>query len=40
MVLVAISLLPIVGVRWVVGQHSMREVGSDLAARTRDVLIR
>jgi len=39
LVLLAISLLPMVLMRWV-GQRSMQELGNDLATRTRDVLIR
>ena len=37
-VLLCISLVPILVLRWM-GRHSMRELGDDLAARTRDVLI-
>ena len=39
LVLLAISLVPMLLIRWM-GQRSMRELGSDLATRTRDVLIR
>jgi sigma-B regulation protein RsbU (phosphoserine phosphatase) len=37
-VLLCISLVPILVLRWM-GRHSMRELGDDLAGRTRDVLI-
>lgn len=37
-VLLCISLVPILVMRWM-GGHSMRELGDDLAGRTRDVLI-
>ena len=39
LVLLAISLLPMLLMRWM-GQRSMQELGNDLATRTRDVLIR
>lgn len=39
LVLLAISLIPMLLMRWM-GQHSMRELGRDLATRTSDVLIR
>ena len=39
LVLLAISLVPMLLMRWM-GQRSMRELGNDLATRTRDVLIR
>ena len=39
LVLLAISLIPMLLMRWM-GQRSMRELGNDLATRTRDVLIR
>jgi len=39
LILLAISLIPMFLMRWM-GQHSMRELGNDLATRTRDVLIR
>jgi len=34
-VLLCISLVPILVLRWM-GRHSMRELGDDLAGRTRD----
>ncbi len=37
-VLLCISLVPILVLRWM-GRYSMRELGDDLAGRTRDVLI-
>ncbi len=39
LVLLAISLVPMLLMRWM-GQRSMRELGNDLATRTREVLIR
>ena len=39
LVLLTISLLPMLLMRWM-GQRSMQELGTDLATRTRDVLIR
>ncbi len=39
LVLLAISIIPMLLMRWM-GQRSMRELGNDLATRTRDVLIR
>ena len=39
LILLSISLLPVLIMRWN-GQRSMRELGDDLAARTRDVLVR
>ena len=39
LVLLAISLIPMLLMRWM-GQRSMRELGNDLATRTREVLIR
>ena len=38
LVLLAISLIPMLIMRWM-GQRSMRELGKDLATRTRDVLL-
>jgi sigma-B regulation protein RsbU (phosphoserine phosphatase) len=39
LILLCISLLPVLIMRWN-GQRSMRELGDDLAGRTRDVLVR
>jgi sigma-B regulation protein RsbU (phosphoserine phosphatase) len=39
LILLCISLLPVLIMRWN-GQWSMRELGDDLAGRTRDVLVR
>jgi sigma-B regulation protein RsbU (phosphoserine phosphatase) len=39
LILLSISLLPVVIMRWN-GQQSMRKLGNDLAGRTRDVLVR
>jgi sigma-B regulation protein RsbU (phosphoserine phosphatase) len=39
LILLCISLLPVIIMRWN-GQQSMRELGEDLAGRTREVLIR
>ena len=39
LILLCISLIPVLIMRWN-GQRSMRELGDDLAGRTRDVLVR